>query len=59
MGLLVYGIIAVIVVIPFWKIFEKAGFPAAMSLLMLIPVVNLIAIYFVAFAQWPSRPTRG
>jgi hypothetical protein len=58
-GFLVYAIVAVIVVIPFWKIFEKAGFPPAMSLLMLIPVVNLIAIYFVAFAQWPSRPSAG
>lgn len=54
MGLLIYLILAIIVVIPFWKILEKAGFPALFSLLMLVPVVNIIAIYFVAFARWPS-----
>jgi hypothetical protein len=53
MGFLVYGIFAVILVIPFWKIFEKAGFPPALSLLMLVPIANLVAIYFVAFAPWP------
>ncbi|MBN1459125.1 MAG: hypothetical protein JXA57_06285 [Armatimonadetes bacterium] len=54
MGFLLYLVVVVIVVIPFWKIFQKAGFPPAFSLLMLIPVVNLVAIYFVAFASWPS-----
>ncbi len=54
MGLVVYLILAAVVVIPFWKIFQKAGFPAAFSLLMLVPVVNIIAIYFVAFARWPN-----
>jgi hypothetical protein len=55
MGFLIYLILAVIFVVPFWKIFQKAGFPPALSLLMLVPVVNLIAIYFVAFASWPCR----
>jgi hypothetical protein len=54
-----YLIVAVIVVIPFWKIFQKAGFPPAFSLLMLIPIVNVVAIYFVAFAQWPNQPRGG
>jgi hypothetical protein len=59
MGFVLYLIVAAIIVIPFWKIFEKAGFPPAFSLLMLIPIVNLIAIYFVAFASWPNRPSSG
>ncbi len=54
MGLRIYLILMAVIVIPFWKIFEKAGFPPAFSLLMLVPVVNLIAIYFVAFARWPG-----
>jgi hypothetical protein len=55
MGVLVYLILAVLFVIPFWRIFGKAGFPPVFSLIMLVPVVNLIAIYFVAFAQWPRQ----
>ena len=58
MGYAVYGIFAVVFVIPFWKIFEKAGFPPALSLLMLIPIANLVAIYFVAFAAWPADGRR-
>ena len=58
MGFLVYGVFAVIFVIPFWKIFEKAGFPPALSLLMLVPIANLVAIYFVAFAPWPGSADR-
>jgi hypothetical protein len=47
-------------VIPFWKIFSKAGFPPALSLLMPIPGVNLVLLYILAFADWPSlrKPPR-
>ena len=56
MGYLMYGVFAVLVVIPFWKIFQKAGFPPALSLIMLVPVANIVALYFVAFARWPGQP---
>lgn len=51
-GLLGYVIVAVIVVIPFWRIFEKAGKAPALSLLMLLPIVNLIMLYVLAFSEW-------
>ena len=47
-------IVAVIMIIPFWKIFQKAGFNGALSLLMFIPIVNIIAIFYLAFADWPA-----
>ena len=40
--------------IPYWRIFKKAGFPGALSLLMLLPIVNVIMLYYLAFADWPS-----
>lgn len=43
-----------ITVIPFWKICTKAGFPGAMSLLMLVPVANIILPFYIAFADWPA-----
>jgi hypothetical protein len=46
-------IMGLIIVIPFWKIFQKAGFNAALSILMLIPFVNLIMIFYLAFSEWP------
>ncbi|MBZ0225376.1 MAG: hypothetical protein WBG44_09095 [Comamonas sp.] len=44
---------AVVIVLPFWRIFAKAGFSGWLSLLMLIPMVNLIALYVLAFSDWP------
>lgn len=44
---------AILTVIPFWKICSKAGFPGALSLLMLVPVANLILPFYIAFAKWP------
>jgi hypothetical protein len=52
--LLWYPIFFVIPVIAFWKICEKAGFPAPMGLLMLVPVVNIILPLYLAFADWPA-----
>ena len=36
-----------------WKIVRKAGYPGVASLLILIPVLNLVAVFFLAFADWP------
>ena len=50
------GILFVIVflLIPYWRIFRRAGYPPALSLLMLVPLVNVVMIYYLAFAEWPS-----
>ena len=40
-------------IVPAWRIVSKAGFPGAMSLLMLIPLVNIIFIWVFAFVKWP------
>lgn len=42
-----------IIVIPFWRICMKAGYPGALGLLMAVPVVNLVFLYYLAFATWP------
>jgi hypothetical protein len=41
-------------VLPFWMICKKAGFPGALSLLMLVPVANLVLPFYLAFADWPA-----
>ena len=44
----------VFLLIPYWRIFGKAGFSPALSLIMLVPVANIVMIYYLAFADWPS-----
>jgi hypothetical protein len=45
----------IIVVIPFWKIFTKAGKSGWLSILMLVPLINLVILYYLAFSKWSSR----
>jgi hypothetical protein len=40
------------VLLPFWRIFQKAGFPGALSLLMLVPFVNLAMLFVLAYVPW-------
>ncbi len=47
-------VVALFTVIPFWKICTKAGFHGALSLLMLVPVANVILLFYIAFADWPA-----
>lgn len=46
--------VLVLTVLPFWVIFEKAGFPGALSLLMMVPGINVIMLFVLAFARWPA-----
>jgi hypothetical protein len=52
--------IVILSVLPFWKIFGKAGFSPWLSVLMLVPVVQIVLLYFIAFADWPAlqQPNR-
>lgn len=51
--LLILVFIVVCLVVPQWKIFSKAGYSGALSLAMLVPFVNVIVLWFVAFSDWP------
>lgn len=55
MGPLMMLLMAAVVVVPFWFIFSKAGYSKWLSLLMVVPLVNVLLLYFLAFAQWPSQ----
>jgi hypothetical protein len=43
-----------VVIVPFWFIFSKAGYSKWLSLLMVVPIANVILLYFLVFAKWPS-----
>ncbi|MCK4759348.1 MAG: hypothetical protein KAT69_04835 [Candidatus Aminicenantes bacterium] len=45
--------IVLIYVWPFWKIFKKAGYPGWYFIVVFIPGVNFIALFYFAFTEWP------
>jgi hypothetical protein len=60
MSVIVMSIIgALLTVIPFWRILTRVGLPGPLSLLMLVPVANIILPFYIAFADWPAFRNRG
>ncbi|MBN2190189.1 MAG: hypothetical protein JW728_03165 [Candidatus Aureabacteria bacterium] len=52
MIILLLGMIVLVVVI-WWRIISKTGYPGALSLLMFVPVANVVLIFILAFSEWP------
>lgn len=48
-------VFAVIGIIPFWRICTRVGHSPWLSLLIAVPLANIIFIYYLAFADWPSH----
>lgn len=47
-------LIAIVAVIPAWRLCQRVGYPGLLGILILIPLVNIVFLYFIAFAQWPA-----
>jgi hypothetical protein len=47
--------LVLVIVVPFWQIFKKAGFSPWLSLLTPIPIAGLVALFYLAFAKWPEK----
>ncbi|MDP3230720.1 MAG: hypothetical protein Q8N13_22485 [Acidovorax sp.] len=43
-----------LLVVPTWRILQRAGFNGAWALLMLVPIVGLLVPWVVSFLKWPS-----
>lgn len=54
---LAYGFL---IVVPFWRIFKRIGWPPPLSLLALVPGAVIVMLYLVAFGEWntPERTRR-
>ncbi len=57
-------IVGIVAVVAFWRICAKAGFPGWYGVGVVIPMVNILLVLFLAFAEWPlerklsgSRPS--
>lgn len=51
--------LSVITIVPCWRIFIKAGFPGALSLLIVIPIANLVLLYVLAFSKAKAAPAQN
>ena len=49
-------LISILVLIPWWFIFKKAGFSPFLALLMFLPLINIVMLYFLAFSRWNVVP---
>jgi hypothetical protein len=66
-SLLVFGIVvlhlltALVLIIPTWRVFARAGFSGALSLFHLVPLIGLFIVMAVlAFSDWPNgEASRG
>ena len=57
MHLFAVAIIYLIVGIPIARILRRIGFSGWWSILAIIPMVNVIALWVLAFTDWPDRRT--
>lgn len=48
-------VMAVLLVLIFGIVVKKAGFSRWWSLLLVVPLVNLIMIWVFAFVEWPAE----
>jgi hypothetical protein len=53
--LCIVAVLLVVAILPYWFIFSKAGYSGWVSLTQLIPLVNVVALYYLAFAEWPIQ----
>lgn len=52
-------LIAALVVVPFWRISQRFGYPGWLALLVLVPLVNIGYLYFLAFVPSGQRIGNG
>ncbi len=57
-GLIGVIVFLVVAIVPYWKIWSRSGHSGWWSLLMLVPVVNIVMLWVVAFKRWPAEERR-
>lgn len=57
-GIIPLLIVLALAVIPYWKIWSRTGHSGAWALLILVPIVNVISLWVLAFKKWPALGER-
>ena len=57
--LVVWAIFMGTFIIPLWRIVAKAGYSGTWSLMLFVPMVNMVMIWVFAFSKWPVETDAG
>ena len=57
--ILILLIISVVFIVPIANILGRAGWSRWISILWLIPFVNVVMLWVFAYAPWPALPTKS
>ena len=52
---LIVAVYIVVWIVPFWRIFPRAGWSKWLSLLMVIAPLNIVLLWVLAFKRWPGE----
>ena len=56
---IVHLLVALVLIIPSWRILTRAGYSGALSLFHLVPVIgSFIVMAILAFGDWPAGEAR-
>ena len=56
---IVHLLLSLLLIIPSWRIFSRAGYSGALSLFHLVPVIgSFIVMAILAFGDWPAGEAR-
>ena len=58
-GWLVFAVTAAAVLYPTGRILARMGFTPILSVILLVPLVNLLVLWILAFVEWPNQPMTG
>jgi uncharacterized membrane protein YedE/YeeE len=56
--LVVFAVVAfggLLPVVAWWRILSRTGNPGQLGLLMLVPVLNVVLMFWFAFSDWPME----
>ncbi len=53
------AVFQVVLLVPIWRIARKLGYPGWYAVALWVPVLNLIALYTVAFGETPLESLHG
>jgi len=55
LSLIIYMLLALVLIVPTWRICARAGFSGALSLFLLVPLIGpFIVMAVLAFSTWPA-----
>lgn len=50
----IVALLALAVVVPFWKIFTRLEIPRVLAILAIVPFISILYLWIIAYKKWPS-----